>query len=224
MSSLRVLDLLKTYAAPREEIVVLDGVSLALEAGQSLAIMGPSGSGKSTLLHILGALERPTSGRVELGGEDPFTLQDEGLARFRNRRIGLVFQDHHLLPQLTALENVLLPALAAGGVTAEAETWGRSLLDRVGLSGRLEHFPSELSGGEKQRIAIARALIQKPLLLLCDEPTGNLDAAAASSVRDLFLELHAVEKNILILVTHSERLAASFQARAELRGGRLIAS
>jgi lipoprotein-releasing system ATP-binding protein len=218
---LRVSSLKKTYPTPAEDLVVLDGVDLEMEAGESLAVMGPSGAGKSTLLHILGALEVPTSGRVELGGEEPFSFSPRALARFRNRRTGFVFQDHHLLPQCTVLENVLIPTLVAEGVTAGAEAWARALLDRVGLSARLEHRPSELSGGEKQRVAIARALIHKPFLLLCDEPTGNLDAASARAVRDLLFELHRDEQNILITVTHSLELAARFQRRLELRGGRL---
>lgn len=202
--------------------MVLDGVDLELAAGESLAVTGPSGSGKSTLLHILGALDQPTSGRVELGGEDPFSLSPRALARFRNQKTGFVFQDHHLLPQCTVLENVLVPTLVAEGATPAMEGWARSLLDKVGLSGRLEHRPSELSGGEKQRVAIARALIHKPLLLLCDEPTGNLDAASAQSVRELVFELHREAQSILITVTHSLELAARFKRRVELRAGRLV--
>lgn len=219
---LRASNLKKSYPTPAEDLVVLSGVDLEMEAGESLAVTGPSGAGKSTLLHILGALEVPTSGRVELGGEEPFQLSPRDLARFRNQKTGFVFQDHHLLPQCTVLENVLVPTLVAEGVTAGAEEWARALLDRVGLSGRLEHRPSELSGGEKQRVAIARALIHKPLLLLCDEPTGNLDGAAAQAVRELLFELHGDEQNILITVTHSMELAARFQKRLELRGGRLV--
>ena len=219
---LRASNLKKSYPTPAEDLVVLSGVDLEMEAGESLAVTGPSGAGKSTLLHILGALEVPTSGRVELGGEEPFRLSPRDLARFRNQKTGFVFQDHHLLPQCTVLENVLVPTLVAEGVTAGAEEWARALLDRVGLSGRLEHRPSELSGGEKQRVAIARALIHKPLLLLCDEPTGNLDGAAAQAVRELLFELHGDEQNILITVTHSMELAARFQKRLELRGGRLV--
>jgi lipoprotein-releasing system ATP-binding protein len=219
--TLRVSDLRKAYPAPLQELVVLDGVSFEIEPGSSMSIMGPSGSGKSTLLHIIGALETPSSGRVEVDGEDPFALGEKEVARFRNRRVGFVFQDHHLLPQLTALENVLVPALVSDGVTAEKEAWARRLLDRVGLSGRLDHFPAELSGGERQRVANARALIHKPLLLLCDEPTGNLDSTSAAAVRDLFLELHSEERNIWIVVTHSAELAGKLARRAQLRAGRL---
>src|SRR5262249_9100292 len=154
--------------------------------------------GKSTLLHILGTLDRPTNGTVSLEGSDPFTLRERELAAFRNRRIGFVFQDHHLLPQLTVLENVLLPTLVnAGSKTAEVEKYAQALLERVGLSQRIEHYPAELSGGERQRVAVARALIQKPILLLADEPTGNLDRKNSAAVGELLLELHRQEQNIL---------------------------
>jgi lipoprotein-releasing system ATP-binding protein len=220
-TTLQLFQLKKSYPGPGEDLAVLDGVTLAVEAGESLAITGPSGSGKSTLLHIVGTLEPPTSGRVELGGENPFELPPGRLAEFRNREIGFVFQDHHLLPQCTALENVLVPALVAEGVTEEKEAWARQLLERVGLSARLDHVPAELSGGEKQRVAIARALIHKPMVLLCDEPSGNLDSSSAARVRDLFLELHAELQNILVVVTHSLDLAAHLDRRVELRAGRI---
>ena len=220
-AKLRTVSLGKTYPSPAEELRVLEGIDLELEEGCSLAITGPSGSGKSTLLHILGTLDTPTEGKVELRGVDPFSLSSRELAAFRNRQVGFVFQDHHLLPQCTVLENVLVPTLVAGGATDESVRWGKELLDRVRLSARLEHRPAELSGGERQRVAIARALIHRPLLLLCDEPTGNLDAVSARAVADLFLELHAEIHNILIVVTHSAALASRFERRAELRGGRL---
>ena len=220
-AALNISELRKSYPSPGEDLTVLDGVTLTLESGESLGITGPSGSGKSTLLHILGTLETPTSGRVELGGENPFEFPSRRLAEFRNRKIGFVFQDHHLLPQCTALENVLVPTLVADGVTAEKEAWARQLLERVGLSARLDHVPAELSGGEKQRVSIARALIHKPMLLLCDEPSGNLDSSNAATVRDLFLELHGELQNILVVVTHSLDLAAHFDRRVELRRGRI---
>jgi lipoprotein-releasing system ATP-binding protein len=220
-ASLRVTDLTKSYPSPGGDIRVLDGVTLELGPGDSLAIMGPSGSGKSTLLHILGTLDAPTSGRVELGGQDPFSLPPRGLAAFRNRAVGFVFQDHYLLPQLTVLENVLVPTLVAGGAADGADAWARELTDRVGLSPRAAHRPAELSGGERQRAAIARALVNRPALLLCDEPTGNLDADSAGAVRDLFLSLHREIRNILIVATHSPGLAASFGEVRDLRRGRL---
>ena len=221
-ASLRVTELRKEYPTPGEPLVVLDWVHLELSPGESLAVTGPSGCGKSTLLHILGALDAPTSGRVMLGDIDPFALRDRELAAFRNQRIGFVFQEHHLLPQCSVLENVLVPTLVADGATAEAEARALGLLEQVGLSERLEHRPAELSGGERQRVAIARALIHAPDLLLCDEPTGNLDGASAEAVGDLFLQLHEKLKNLLVVVTHSLDLAARLGRHAELRGGRLI--
>lgn len=219
--ALRAEGLRKIYPSGAEELVVLDGLNLALEPGESLAITGPSGCGKSTLLHILGTLEKPTSGRVELGGVDPFSLPPRELAAFRNRHIGFVFQDHHLLPQCTVLENVLLPTLVAQGAGPREVDRARNLLERVGLSGRMEELPGKLSGGERQRVAIARALMQEPSLVLCDEPTGNLDRENARRVGDLFLALHAELRNILIVVTHSLELSSRFPKRAELRSGRL---
>jgi len=198
-------------------------VSLTLAPGQSLCIMGPSGSGKSTLLYILGTLEPPTSGTVTLDGRDPFRLPEPELAAFRNRQVGFVFQDHCLLPQCSVLENVLAPTLVAkdrDGLGARA----RALLEKVGLAERLEHRPAELSGGEKQRVALARALILKPALLLCDEPTGNLDAESAGTVASMLLDLHDRERTILVLVTHSADLAARFPERRRLVGGRLLAA
>jgi lipoprotein-releasing system ATP-binding protein len=176
--------------------------------------MGPSGSGKSTLLNILGALEPPTSGKVTLFGRDPFALPEKEQAAFRNREVGFVFQDHCLLPQCSALENVLVPTLVAP--KGDHEKRGRELLDRVGLGERLDHRPAELSGGEKQRVALARALVLEPRLLLCDEPTGNLDADSAKTVADLLFDLHSAEQTILVLATHSTDLAARFPDRRRL--------
>lgn len=223
-AGLRVEGLRKTYPSPSEDLVVLDGLDLVLQPGEALAVTGPSGCGKSTLLHILGTLERPTAGRVEVGGVDPFALSPRDLARFRNRHVGFVFQDHHLLPPCTVLENVLIPTLVAEGAVPEAVERAKGLLERVGLSDRLDQLPAALSGGERQRVAIARALIRNPTLLLCDEPTGNLDRANARKVGDLFLELHAELRNVLVVATHSAELAARFSKRAELRAGRLEAS
>lgn len=207
-----------TRAAP---LVVLRGVSLALSLGENLAIVGPSGSGKSTLLHVIGTLDAPTSGSITLDGQDPFALGEPELAHFRNRQIGFVFQDHHLLPQLPVLENVLVPTLAEGKATPAAVTRARELLAAVGLADRLDHRPAELSGGERQRVGIARALMQRPKLLLADEPTGNLDRTNARAIGQLLLELQAQENTMLIVVTHSQELAASMSRRVELDNGLL---
>lgn len=218
---LAVTALTKSYPTPAEPLVVLDGVDLDLGAGDAAAVIGASGCGKSTLLHILGTLDTPTSGRVLLGGRNPFELSETELARFRNQRLGFVFQDHHLLPQCSVLENVLVPTLVSEGSSDRVEERARRLLERVGLSARLEHRPAELSGGERQRVAIARALVQEPYLVLCDEPTGNLDPASGRAVGDLFLELHREQQNILVVVTHSMELAKRFPLRYELVEGRL---
>ncbi len=210
----------KSYPTPRGPLPILNDISLTLAAGDAISIVGPSGTGKSTLLYILGALEPPTSGTVMLDGRDPFTLGDRDLSAFRNKEVGFVFQDHCLLPQCTVIENVLIPTMVAppdGGVAARA----RQLLDQVGLSKRLDHRPGELSGGEKQRVSIARALIRSPKLLLCDEPTGNLDRHTASQVADLLLEINRDSKTILVVVTHSAELAARFPKSHELIEGKL---
>jgi lipoprotein-releasing system ATP-binding protein len=212
---LEVTDVAKTYETPAGPLPILSGVSLTLARGQAAAIMGPSGSGKSTLLYVIGALEPPTSGRVRLDGVDPFALGDRDVAAFRNRKVGFVFQDHCLLPQCSVLENVLTPTLVAGRGTDRALR-ARALLEQVGLSHRLDHRPAQLSGGEKQRVAIARALVNEPLLLLCDEPTGNLDRASSDNVASLLLDLHRRQDTILVLVTHSAELAARLPVRYEL--------
>jgi lipoprotein-releasing system ATP-binding protein len=210
----------KSYATPRGPLPILSEVSLTLEQGDAISIVGPSGTGKSTLLYILGALDPPTSGTVSLDGRDPFTLTDKDLSAFRNKEVGFVFQDHCLLPQCTVLENVLIPTMVAAadaGIAARA----RELLDQVGLSKRLDHRPGELSGGEKQRVAIARALIRGPKVLLCDEPTGNLDRHTAQQVADLLLEINRASKTILVVVTHSVELAGRFPKSYELLEGKL---
>ena len=219
---LRVTELHKHYPTPTEPLQVLRGASLAMQPGDSLAILGPSGSGKSTLLNILGTLEPPTSGQVRLGEIDPFALRGAALARFRSRQVGLVFQDHHLLPQCTALENVLLARLASGRVSAEDQQRGRDLLERVGLAPRAEHLPGELSGGERQRVAVARAVMNAPALLLCDEPTGNLDARSAQTVGELLVSLAGQTRAMLIVVTHSTALAALLARRQQLQDGVLV--
>jgi len=210
----------KAYATPRGPLPVLEDVDVALAAGESLCVVGPSGSGKSTLLYILGTLERPTRGEVRLDGRDVHSLPEAELAAFRNREIGFVFQDHFLLPQLSVLENVLAPTLVAAAKDDYAAR-ARALLERVGLGDRLAHRPAELSGGERQRTALARALVMRPRVLLCDEPTGNLDADSARVVADLILELHRAEPSVLVLVTHSAELAARLPQRRRMVGRRL---
>ena len=217
---LEVSNLAKEYPTPRGPLSILSGVSFSLQRGDAAAIMGPSGAGKSTLLYILGGLEQPTSGTVTLDGRDPFTLSEKELAAFRNRAIGFIFQDHCLLPQCSVLENVLVPTLVSRDGAGYVDR-ARGLLAQVGLSDRLDHRPAELSGGEKQRVALARALINKPLLLLCDEPTGNLDQASADVVASLLLELHQRQETILMVVTHSAELAARFPLRYELRNANI---
>jgi lipoprotein-releasing system ATP-binding protein len=215
---LLVSALTKSYATPQGPLPVLRGVSLSLEPGASASIVGASGSGKSTLLYVIGGLDTPTSGVVTLDGVDPHRLPPRELAAFRNRRVGFVFQDHCLLPQLTVLENVLAPTIVSG--TSEQDiARARGLLDRVGLASRLAHKPAELSGGEKQRVAIARALVREPALLLCDEPTGNLDRHTADSVSQLLLELHHRASTMLVIVTHNSELAALCAQRLEIVDG-----
>jgi lipoprotein-releasing system ATP-binding protein len=186
--------------------------------------MGPSGSGKSTLLYVLGALEPPTSGTVTLDGRNPFQLRPAEAAAFRNTEIGFVFQDHCLLPQCSVLENVLVPTLVANGASSRSDNvieYARSLIEQVGLTDRIDHRPAHLSGGERQRVALARALVQRPRLLLCDEPTGNLDGASAATVASLLMGLHQRHQNILVVVTHSAELAGRLPIRFDLANGRL---
>jgi lipoprotein-releasing system ATP-binding protein len=212
--------LTKTYQTPAGNLTVLDDVSLSLGAGESACVMGPSGSGKSTLLYILGGLEPPSRGSVELSGVNPYSLTADALAAFRNRDVGFVLQDHCLLPQCTVLENVLVPTLV-GQADAGAADRATALLRQVGLADRLHHRPAELSGGEKQRAAIARALIRSPRLILCDEPTGNLDADTAATVADLLIAMHAAHQAIMLVVTHSDALGARFARRWTMNRGRL---
>jgi len=217
---LEVSNISKEYTTPRGALSILSGVNLSFQRGESAAIMGPSGSGKSTLLYILGALEPPSSGSIKLDGRDPFQLKEKELAAFRNESIGFIFQDHCLLPQCSVLENVLVPTLV-GASGNDYPDRARKLLAQVGLGDRLDHRPAELSGGEKQRVALARALIRQPLLLLCDEPTGNLDQSSADVVASLLLELHREQRTILIVVTHSAELAGRFPTCYELRHANL---
>jgi lipoprotein-releasing system ATP-binding protein len=223
---LRASDLHKSYGSAAAPVEVLRGVSFEVAARQSLVVTGPSGSGKSTLLHLIGGLEPRSNGKegsVEIDGRDPYALPEPELARFRNETIGFVFQDHHLLPQYDVLENVLIPVLAFAGRREGAERRARELVERVGLGHRLHHRPAELSGGERQRVAVARALINRPAVLLCDEPTGSLDARSAQEVATLLFELHRETGNVLIAVTHSTELAERFERRLDLREGRWFA-
>jgi lipoprotein-releasing system ATP-binding protein len=210
----------KTYPTPAGDLTVLRDVSLSLNDGEAACVMGPSGSGKSTLLYILGGLEAPSSGSVSLNGTNPYTLTADGMAAFRNRDVGFVLQDHCLLPQCTVLENVLVPTLV-GEADAGAADRAKALIEMVGLAGRMDHRPAELSGGEKQRAAIARALIRNPRLVLCDEPTGNLDADTAQVVADLLIDLHRRQKGIMVVVTHSDTLGARFTKRWRMDRGQL---
>ena len=221
LTSLKVSDIHKNFGSEIRSVKVLRGVSFDMIQGQKLALTGPSGSGKSTLLHLIGTLDTPSAGKIEINAENPFELSEPRLARFRNQVIGFIFQDHHLLPQYSVLENVLIPTLAFKRRNAETESRARALLEGVGLSHRLTHRPAALSGGECQRVAVARALVNQPSLLLCDEPTGNLDRSTADTVTSLLFELHQAEQNILIVVTHNLELAARFERRFELADGRV---
>ena len=213
---LAVTQITKEYPTPSGPLRILSNISLNLERGSSISIIGPSGSGKSTLLYVMGGLEPPTSGTVSLDGRDVYQLKDDDLAAFRRESVGFVFQDHCLLPQCTVLENALIPALPAKSRGAEVRDRARRLLELVGMGKRLDHRPGELSGGEKQRCAIARALIHNPGLLLCDEPTGNLDRTTAGGVSDLLFDLQKEQKTILVVVTHNAELAKRFPQRYEM--------
>ena len=213
----------KEFETPTGSLRILDGISTELERGQNMAVIGDSGSGKSTFLHIAGTLDYPSSGNVSLIGNNLTELDENQLAHFRNENIGFIFQEHHLLPQLTALENVLLPIVATGATDSDSIKRAKDLLDSVGLSDRLDHRPAALSGGERQRVAVARALIREPILLLADEPTGSLDQANAEKTGQLLLDLQNQHNMILICVTHSSKLASVFQNKSRLVDGRLAA-
>jgi lipoprotein-releasing system ATP-binding protein len=217
-----VTNLAKSFPTASEPLEVLCNLSLQLVGGDSVAIVGPSGSGKSTLLQILGTLDHPDSGTVSIDGVNPFDLDENALARFRNQHIGFVFQDHHLLPQLTVIENVLVPTLATGKPSEGDLARAKELIDAVGLGDRIGHLPGELSGGERERVAIARALLMSPSLILADEPTGNLDRKTADSVTELLLRLQQSSGAILITVTHNDTLAAAMQQHKELADGKLV--
>ena len=219
---LDVRGLTRRFFAAEASLDILTGVDLQMRPGDALAITGPSGSGKSTLLYAIGLLDAPTAGEIIIDGQQPWQLPVAAQAAFRNRKIGFVFQDHHLLPQCTVLENVLLPTLAEPD-SPDRSAYARTLLERVGLSPRLDHRPAQLSGGERQRVAVCRALIKEPLLLLADEPTGNLDRHTAEAIGSLLLEMAAEHQAMLICVTHSTELAARFPRQMRLQDGKLVA-
>ena len=221
MSTLSVTNVSKQFPTRGEPLQVLRDVSLEMKAGENLAILGPSGCGKSTLLHLLGTLDAPTSGTIKLNDQDPFALEESQLARFRNENIGFIFQEHHLLPQLSVLENVLVPAMATGTPSEELVQRAHDLINRVGLESRLSHRPAELSGGERARAAVARSLLHRPLLLLADEPTGNLDRTNAQQVAQLLLEIQQQEQTMLVVVTHNNELADQLQKQTTLDNGQL---
>lgn len=213
-------DIRRHYRVGGQTVHALDGVSFEVPRGQFVAVAGPSGSGKSTLLNILGCLDRPDAGKYRLDGTDVSTFDDEQASTFRNRRIGFVFQSFHLLPRLSVLENVLLPRRFLRGEAGDLETRARQLLDRMGLSQRLDHRPGQLSGGQMQRVAIARALLMRPALLLADEPTGNLDSRSAADVLALIDEVHA-EGQTVVMVTHDGEVAERAQRQVHLLDGRI---
>ena len=221
-AQLIVQDLCKEFETTAERLSVLQNVQLRMTQGDDISIVGPSGSGKSSLLYILGTLDHPTSGSVELEGVNPFSLSNQELAKFRNKSVGFVFQDHHLLPQLTVIENVLLPAVAIGTPTQAEVDRARELLEAVGLADRSQHLPSEISGGERQRAAVARALLNRPRLLLADEPTGNLDSQASQVVAELLYQLPKREGAMLIVVTHSQQVADQASKRMRLESKKLV--
>tara|TARA_Y100000758_G_scaffold180374_1_gene128301 strand:- start:2166 stop:2843 length:678 start_codon:yes stop_codon:yes gene_type:complete len=218
--ALTVSDVYQRFTRGEQNVDVLHAVSLSAAVGESIALVGPSGSGKSTLLHLLGTLEKPTAGQIAIGGQDPNALSEPELARFRNEQIGFIFQSHHLLPQYSALDNTLVPSLAFPQESRAGRA--RDLLTAVGLAQRLEHRPAELSGGECQRVAVARALINRPGLLLCDEPTGSLDQQTATTVADLLFMLHRSEDTVLVIATHDTELAERCDRRFALREGTCV--
>src|SRR5881398_1666151 len=221
MPLVQAIELEKRYVDGPAVVSVLEGLDLDIEPGARIAIVGESGVGKSTLLHLLGALDRPTAGRILFDGDDVFARREPDLAGFRNREVGFVFQFHHLLPDFTALENVMLPALIAGEAFRDASSRATALLERVGLRERLAHRPGQLSGGEQQRVAVARALVRRPKLLLADEPTGNLDPATGEDVQQLMFELNQEHGAALVVATHNDRLAAAMGRTLRLAGGAL---
>ena len=222
MAELVIHDLKKDYPTRSEPLEILKGIELELTSGDNLAVIGPSGSGKSTLLNILGTLDHPTSGTYTLNNIDPFALKEDELASFRNANIGFIFQEHHLLPQLSVLENVLIPTMANGKPSQDDVARAESLIARVGLTDRSHHRPAELSGGERERVAVARSLICGPSLLLADEPTGNLDDASSNQVAELLFSLCSTRQAALVLVTHDMALAERCDQHLRLERGQVI--
>lgn len=222
MSDIEIHDLIKEYHNGKENLRVLKGISLSVKKGERLGIVGISGAGKSTLLHILGGLDRPTSGKVSYGGEDIFRQSDARLASFRNSRVGFVFQFHHLLPEFTALENVMMPCLIAREKREKAQEKAQDLLEKVGLKERLHHRPSQLSGGEQQRVAIVRGLVNSPHVVLADEPTGNLDTHTGEKVFQTLLDMHRYTACTLVIITHNEDIAKRMGRVIRLEDGRIV--
>jgi lipoprotein-releasing system ATP-binding protein len=212
----------KKYGQGTSELHILKGIDLDIRVGDVAAIVGPSGAGKSTLLHILGGLDTPTDGQVQLDGKDVYALNDAERSRLRNEQVGFVFQFYHLLPELNALENVVLPAMVLNRKnSSELQSRGAELLEKVGLKSRMTHRPNELSGGEQQRVAIARALVNHPKVVLCDEPTGNLDSQSGDAIIDILLDLNKTERQTLVIVTHDEKVAKRSHKTIQIRDGKL---
>ena len=219
---IKVVDLFKSFPMAGKELVVLNGINLEIRRGEFIAIVGASGAGKSTLLHILGTLDRPTTGTVSFEGQDLFQLSEAQQAEFRNKRVGFVFQFHHLLPEFTAIENACLPAMIQKRTQAEVEAEAAGLLKEVGLSDRLHHKPGELSGGEQQRVSVARALMQRPDLVLADEPTGNLDTHTGEALFSLLRQLNRSRGTTFIIVTHNDKLSAQADRIVHMQDGMIV--
>jgi len=218
---IQVMDIFKNYENGPQLVEVIKGISFEVQSSEVIAIMGPSGVGKSTLLHLMGALDLPTSGKLLIDGQDILDLKNDNLSRFRNDKIGFVFQFHHLLPEFSAYENVIIPSMMYSPLKKDKEDYARYILDQVGLSHRLDHKPRELSGGEQQRVAVARALINKPKIILADEPTGNLDKQTGAALYQLLLDLNQKLNHTMIIVTHNEHIAQHANRIIQLEDGRL---